>query len=75
MVGRMLILSNFVFQEDVSQFLSFTDFQTSRPRKEGVIIQSHSRFAGLTQDPGAASEIVIKEGGHQLPASTLSEIL
>ena len=47
MGGRMLILPNFVFQEDVSQFLSFTDFQTSRPRTAGVIIQGLRVTAGL----------------------------
>ena len=55
-----------------------TDFQTIRPRKEGIIIQGMRVTVGLQdshRDPGAVSEIVRKESGHKLPVSNLSEIL
>ena len=55
-----------------------TDFQTIRPRKEGIIIQGMRVTVGLQdshRDPGEVSEIVRKESGHKLPVSNLSEIL
>lgn len=57
---------------------ALTDFQTIWPRKEGVIIQGIRVTEGLQdshRDPGVVSEIVIKQSGHKLPVSTLSEIL
>lgn len=78
MAGRMFILANFVLQKEVSQFLPLLTSKQFGLVRKGVIIQGIRVTEGLQdshRDPGVVSEIVIKQSGHKLPVSTLSEIL